>query len=278
MAGRRPRRLAGTLRAPRTVSPRTTHGHAQPTYANGRTRATEPSKEALKRAREASPAPLPGHILLTRGPSARGRRAPSEGGVMDNGTRVRLEPHEVALLRGGPRAAVTVAVLALHLRGAADAGRPGTVRVSGEPGGAGRALSALDQAVYVALRQPAGIRELSQRPAVRQEVAALRAGLVAAGLVRALPPRRTRAARRVLDALRAERPLPARRKDLPTADALFAVALYGAPALAALVPRFALRAGLTARAEVADKGLLRHSPRNLGGGGGHGCGDGGGSD
>ncbi|CAM5429617.1 hypothetical protein SALBM311S_06987 [Streptomyces alboniger] len=43
---------------------------------------------------------------------------------MDSGTTVRLKPYEVALLRGGPRAAVTVAVLALHLLGAVEAGRP----------------------------------------------------------------------------------------------------------------------------------------------------------
>ncbi|WP_217238931.1 TIGR04222 domain-containing membrane protein [Streptomyces sp. AC555_RSS877] len=195
---------------------------------------------------------------------------------MDSGTTVRLEPHEVALLRGGPRAAVTVAVLALYLRGAADAGRPGTVRVSGELSGAGHALSALDQAVYAALQQPAGIRELSGRPAVRQEVSAVRAGLVAAGLLRALPPRRTRAARHALAALRAQHPLPARRKGLPTADALFRVALHGDPALAALAPRFAMRAGLTARVEVADTRPLRHSARNPGGAGwGCGGGDGG---
>ncbi|MFF7370451.1 hypothetical protein [Streptomyces tricolor] len=36
------------------------------------------------------------------------------------------DPCAVALLRGGDRAAVTVAVLALHLRGAVEAGRPGT--------------------------------------------------------------------------------------------------------------------------------------------------------
>ncbi|WP_406496407.1 TIGR04222 domain-containing membrane protein [Streptomyces sp. NBC_01604] len=197
---------------------------------------------------------------------------------MDSGTTVRPAPHEVALLRGGPRAAVTVAVLALHLRGFADAGRPGTVRVSGEPQGAGQALSDLDRALYASLQQPVSIGELVRHPAVRREIAALRDRLTAAGLLRTLPPQRTRAARRTLDALRAEHPVPARRKDLSTADALFAVALHGDAALAVLVPRFALRAGLTARVEVADRGLRRHSPRNLGGGGGYGCGDGGGSD
>ena len=192
---------------------------------------------------------------------------------MGSGTTVRLKAHEVALLRGGPRAAVTVAVLGLHLRGVVDAGRPGTIRVSGEPGGAGQALTPLDRAVHAGLQTPISVSELERVPAVRQELAALRAGLSAAGLLRALPPRRTRAARRALDALRAEHPVPARRKDLPAYDTLLAVALHGTPALVALVPRFAMRAGLTARAEVADKGMLRHSSRNLDGGGG---GDGGG--
>ncbi|MDX3575202.1 TIGR04222 domain-containing membrane protein, partial [Streptomyces sp. ID05-47C] len=49
---------------------------------------------------------------------------------MSTGTSIRLRPYEVALLRGGPRAAVTVAVVALHLRGDVEAGRPGRLRTS----------------------------------------------------------------------------------------------------------------------------------------------------
>ncbi|WP_405621009.1 TIGR04222 domain-containing membrane protein [Streptomyces sp. NBC_00076] len=181
---------------------------------------------------------------------------------MDSGTTVRLKPYEVALLRGGPRAAVTVAVLALHLLGAADAGRPGTVRVSGEPGGAGQALPPLYEAVLTALQQPAGVAELVDRTSVRRALDDLRAGLLSAGLLRTLPPRRTRAARRALDALYADHPLPTGRRGLSADGILMAVALHGDPALTVLAARFALRAGLTARAEVADKGLLKHSERS----------------
>ncbi|MEU0075960.1 TIGR04222 domain-containing membrane protein [Streptomyces sp. NPDC006332] len=181
---------------------------------------------------------------------------------MNSGATVRLTPHEVALLRGGPRAAVTVAVLALHLLGAVEAGRPGTVRVSGEPGGAGQALSPLSDAVLASLQQPAAVAELLRRATVRQALDEMRGSLLSAGLLRSLPPRRTRAARRALDALYADHPLPAGRRGLSTEDTLMAVALHGDPALTVLAGRFALRAGLTARAEVAGKGLLRHSERS----------------
>jgi hypothetical protein len=40
------------------------------------------------------------------------------------------------------------------------------------------------------------------------------------------------------------------------------MALHGEPALRVLAGRFALRAGLIARAEVADQELLRHSARS----------------
>ncbi|MFH0175994.1 TIGR04222 domain-containing membrane protein [Streptomyces cacaoi] len=214
---------------------------------------------------------------------------------MSGGTSVRLEPYEVALLRGGPRAAVTVAVLALQLRGLVDAGRPGRIRATGaigasgappaEDAGDGRpaldALPALPKVVCAALQRPASIAELEARPDVREALSGLRAGLVAAGMLRSLPPRRTRAARRALRALRGGHPLPAGRKGLSTDDVLMAVALYGESALSVLAARFALRAGLIARAEVADTGFHRRSPRGGGTGGvmySCGGGDGGGSD
>ncbi|MEU9434694.1 TIGR04222 domain-containing membrane protein [Streptomyces sp. NPDC048252] len=223
---------------------------------------------------------------------------------MSGGTSVRLEPYEVALLRGGPRAAVTVAALALQLRGLVDAGRPGRIRATRAQGAAGAAgatgapsagdtggdrpaqdpLSALDalpETVYAALQRPASLVELEARPDVREALSALRAGLVAAGMLRSLPPRRTRAARRALRTLREGHPLPAGRKGLSTDDVLMAVALYGEPALSVLAARFALRAGLIARAEVADKGFHRRAPRGGGTGGvmySCGGGDGGGSD
>jgi hypothetical protein len=173
---------------------------------------------------------------------------------MDSGTTVRLEPYAVAPLGGGPRAAVTVAVLALRLRGVADAGRPGTVRVSGEPVGAGQALPPLCGAALAELQQSGGMRELPGRPGVRRALGYLRDGLVAAGLLRTLPPRRTGAGRRALDALRAGHPLPRARKGLSPDDALMAVALHGDPALRDLAGRLALRAGLIARAEGRTTG------------------------
>ncbi|MFF1440257.1 hypothetical protein [Streptomyces sp. NPDC058295] len=96
-------------------------------------------------------------------------------------------------------------------------------------------------------------------------------------MLRSLPPRRTRAARRALRALRDAHPLPAGRKGLSTDDVLMAVALHGEPALSVLAARFALRAGLIARAEVADQGFHRRSPRGGGTGGTmYSCGGGGG--
>ncbi|KQX63406.1 hypothetical protein [Streptomyces sp. Root1310] len=237
---------------------------------------------------------------------------------MNGGTSVRLEPYEVALLRGGPRAAVTVAALALQLRGLVEAGRPGRIRatrapgVTGAPGvtrptsatgtpsaedaGGGRsargaqppvpdtpdaqpALDALPEAVHAALQRPASFAELEARPDVREALSGLRAGLVAAGMLRSLPPRRTRAARRALRVLRDGHPLPTGRKGLSTEDVLMAVALHGEPALSVLAARFALRAGLIARAEVADEGFHRRSPRGGGTGGVmYSCGGGGGPD
>lgn len=190
----------------------------------------------------------------------------------DDATTIRPEPHQVALLRGGTRAAVTVAVLGLHLGGAVEAGRPGTMRtVSGVSTGP---LPPLAKAAHAALYRPAGIRELQQRAGVKRALADLRAELRTAGLLRALPPRRTGAARRLLKALRAEHPLPTAKKGVPDADALLAVALHGDPALKVLAPRFALRAGLTGRAAVADDGLLPHSWGG-GGGGAYSCSGGG---
>ncbi|MEU0167050.1 hypothetical protein ABZ214_16530 [Streptomyces iakyrus] len=53
---------------------------------------------------------------------------------MSDGTAVRLEPHEIALLGEGPRAAVTVAVVELHLRGLVEADLPGTIRARAADG------------------------------------------------------------------------------------------------------------------------------------------------
>ncbi|MDX3575117.1 TIGR04222 domain-containing membrane protein, partial [Streptomyces sp. ID05-47C] len=139
-------------------------------------------------------------------------------------------------------------------------------------------LPQLAEAVRAALARPAGLPQVRDHADVRAALAELRADLRAAGLLRAFPPHRTRTARRALDALSAEHPLPTSRKGLPESDALMAVALYGEPALHVLVPRFALRAGLITRAEVTEgKGFHSRSPRGGGTGGtAYSCGGGGG--
>jgi hypothetical protein len=212
----------------------------------------------------------------------------------DGGTAFRLTPYEIALLRGGPPAAVTVAVVALHLRGAVGAGLPGTIRRTSTDTDAAdterppRPLPPLERAVLDCLDErdeldePAGLREIAAHPSVRLAVAGLRTGLTAAGLLRTVLPTPTRAARRLLRDLSERHAPPSARHGLTEDGKLLAVALHGKAALRVLVPRFALRAGLTERVEVGGKRLLGHSPRNLAPGDGdgtlapHWCGDGGG--
>ncbi|GAA2443000.1 TIGR04222 domain-containing membrane protein [Streptomyces glaucus] len=192
---------------------------------------------------------------------------------MNRGTTAGFGPYEIALVRGGPDAAVTVAVLALHLRGAADAGRPGTIRATEPDTAAGQSppLPPLAEAVLASLAEPAALRELAKRPKVRAAVAALRAGLAEAGLLRRRLPGPTRAARRRVRELGERHPLPASRLGLTEDDKLLAAALHGEAALRVLAPRFALRAGLTERVDLADKGLPKHS-RSAGSGiGGYSC-------
>ncbi|WP_445282782.1 TIGR04222 domain-containing membrane protein [Streptomyces sp. DSM 118148] len=184
---------------------------------------------------------------------------------MDRRTPLPPDPCAIALLRGGDRAAVTVAVLALHLRGAVDAGRPGTLRRTGA-GDAATFRHPLEKAVRTGLYRPAGPRELTGRAVVRRALARTRAELVAAGLLRALPPGRTRAARRLLAELGECRPLPSgpAGPDGPAEEEmLLAVALHGERALTALLPRFARDSGLTGRGALADEGRF---PFGRGGG------------
>ncbi|QFZ78664.1 TIGR04222 domain-containing membrane protein [Streptomyces fagopyri] len=196
---------------------------------------------------------------------------------MGDGMSEEPDPYAVALVRVGPRAAVTVAVLALRLRGAVEAGRPGTMRTSRAPAPTGhppeRSAHPLERAVHASLYRPAGMVELLRRTRVRQSLAQLRTELSEAGTLRTFPPGPTLAARRLLRRTRAERPLPTGREGLSRHDVLLAVALHGAAALTLLEPRFAVDAGLVGRGGTADKGLLPHS---WGGGCGGGYTDGGG--
>jgi hypothetical protein len=193
---------------------------------------------------------------------------PGTGSTPEAGsdTAPELAPHEVAQLRGGARAAVVVAVVALHLRGTVKAGRGGTLRTSAASRGHGEHPAPFERAVHTALYRPSGMRELMERPTVRRATAALRAELREAGLLRALPPRRTRAARGILRSLRRAHPLPVEGDGarLPADVVLMSVALYGDRALRLLLPRFTAEGGLTGRGGRADRDL----PTSSGGGGG----------
>ncbi|MFI8519543.1 TIGR04222 domain-containing membrane protein [Streptomyces sp. NPDC085481] len=107
--------------------------------------------------------------------------------------RPELPPQALALLRGGPRAAVTVALVALHQRGAVAAGRRGTIRANG---GAGRTRDPLQLGVHRSLQRALALRVLATRPKARHALDALRAELGRTGLLR--PPRRLLAARVLL--------------------------------------------------------------------------------
>ncbi len=104
-------------------------------------------------------------------------------------------PEALALLRGGPHAAVTVALVALHQHGAVAAGRKRTVRANGGPG---RTRDPLHLAVHRSLRNALPPRALAVRPEPRRALDGLRAELGRAGLLR--PPGRLRAARALLAA------------------------------------------------------------------------------
>ncbi|MFJ2303936.1 TIGR04222 domain-containing membrane protein [Streptomyces sp. NPDC087787] len=186
---------------------------------------------------------------------------------MDSAATNRLAPHEIAFLRGGRRAAVTVSVLALRTRGAVGPGRGGTMHTTGPARGAGTGLPALPhltKTVHAALYRPAGMRQLLDREPVARALTDLRHELTAAGLLRVFPPGRTRAGRRALRDLRDRHPLPTTGRGLSADDRLLAVALYGDRALTRLMPRFAREAGLLGRGGTTEQEL----PRSWGGGSG----------
>ncbi|MEU4464300.1 TIGR04222 domain-containing membrane protein [Streptomyces sp. NPDC024017] len=197
---------------------------------------------------------------------------------MSDGMAVRLEPHEIALLGDGPRAAVTVAVVDLYLRGLVEADRPGTIRAGVvDAARAEQPPSGLAAAVHASLRAPAAPKKLVKDPDIRLAVALMRIPLAEAGLLRYPLLGATRAARRHVRDLRHVHPLPTSRHGLTDHDRLLLIALHGEAALRLLVPRFALRAGLVHRAEVGGTGLLKHSLRGTssgGGGGSFSCGGG----
>ncbi|MFF4172541.1 TIGR04222 domain-containing membrane protein [Streptomyces sp. NPDC001744] len=97
-------------------------------------------------------------------------------------------PQALALLRGGRRAAVTVALVALHQRGAVEAGRKHTIRANGGPG---RTRDPVQLGVHGSLRRALALGELAQRPEARRAVDALSGELRGAGLLRPVPRLRT---------------------------------------------------------------------------------------
>ncbi|MEW2631366.1 TIGR04222 domain-containing membrane protein [Streptomyces sp. NPDC048389] len=102
----------------------------------------------------------------------------------------------VALLRGGPEAAVTVALVALQQHGVVTDGRPGTVRTNGW---ATAIREPLQLAVHTTLRRPAAPRTLTTVPRVRRALAALHDRCARSGLLRT--PFRWRTARTLLYAV-----------------------------------------------------------------------------
>ncbi|MGW3241402.1 TIGR04222 domain-containing membrane protein [Streptomyces sp. NPDC001070] len=222
------------------------------------------------------------------------------------------DPYAAAYLRDGRRGAVTVALIALHLRGTVDAGPPGTARITGPMQGVSQPLQL---AVYGALYRPSGVNTVAASRPVRREMDALRERMAEAGLIRrnrrwrtarvllcaavltvvwelmssplmawnspfqmavsAVPvaaavalwtvPRRTRAARRLLERARERFPRPRTRRASPE-SVLMAVALHGAPALRTAAPHFTRDAHLLARRDRTES-LYGVNHWNSGGGG-----------
>ncbi|MET9749873.1 MULTISPECIES: TIGR04222 domain-containing membrane protein [Streptomyces] len=168
---------------------------------------------------------------------------------MDGGTDIEWEPHQIALLAGGPPGAVTVALVALHLLGAVENGPRRTLCAAGpEPEG----LRPFEGAVLDCLHEPRTARELVRHPDVRLALALTRIPLAEGGLLGHPRLRPTRSARRRVEFWRQRHPLPTVGHGLTDDDTLLAVALHGDVALRLLLPRFALRTGLAAPGTAAD--------------------------
>ncbi|MFF2747518.1 TIGR04222 domain-containing membrane protein [Kitasatospora sp. NPDC058048] len=189
----------------------------------------------------------------------------------------------VAAVRGGSKAALTVAVVELHLAGAVDVGRRGLLRRVVHSG-PGRDATSLHRAVWAALGRELSLADAAAAPAVRRAREQVRAELAGRGLrcgrarltAAALPalaaggaavavaargalwtglplavlsltvlcaPARTPAGYRLLREMRRLHPLPAAAPAGPGHTGLL-VALHGRRALRVLVPEFAARAGM----------------------------------
>ncbi|MGW0932324.1 TIGR04222 domain-containing membrane protein [Streptomyces sp. NPDC002644] len=141
-----------------------------------------------------------------------------------------FDVYRIAVLRGGDRAAVTVAVVAMRRRGLVGAAEPGVLRTTGPL--VGRAAHPLEKAVHATLHRPCTLGELTGRARVRVCVGGIRRALAGEGLWHRRPGRPTRAGRRLLRELRRSLPPPATADDLADDQrALEAVALHGDRAL-----------------------------------------------
>ncbi|MER8034222.1 hypothetical protein [Streptomyces hydrogenans] len=87
----------------------------------------------------------------------------------------------VAGVRGGPGAALAVAVVELHLAGVVEAGRSGRLRRVVHSG-PGRDVSALGRAAWTVFGRELSVADAAAAPAVRRARAELRADLVGRGL------------------------------------------------------------------------------------------------
>ncbi|WP_108952517.1 hypothetical protein [Streptomyces fragilis] len=74
--------------------------------------------------------------------------------------------YRIAVPRGGDRAAVTAAVVAMHGRGPAEAAEPGFLRNTGPL--SGRAAHPLEKAVHAAPYRPPALLEPTERARVRE--------------------------------------------------------------------------------------------------------------